>query len=96
MKQSCFVCVAQIAKKVRLERRVRKEFLVDDLVRKARHGADVQPDRPGGDHEVSALKRSIAKRCIGYIFGIIFEQVAVDLRAGKEKVIPSRSPCHRQ
>ena len=74
MKQSCFVCVAQIAKKIGLERRAGEELLIDDLVRKAGHRADIQPDSSGGDHEVSALKRSIAKRCIGYIFGIVFEK----------------------
>src|SRR5437879_3703878 len=56
------VAVSEVAKEIRLDRRPREERLVHLGVVEARHRAAVEPQRPGGQHEVRALERRVPQR----------------------------------
>src|SRR5712671_6542353 len=56
------IAVTEVAKEIRFDRRPREERRVHLGVVEARHRAAVEPQRPGGQHEVRALQRRVPQR----------------------------------
>ena len=85
LKQRGFVSVTDVAQEVGFIRRIGEEFLVDHRVAEPRHGADIQTQRPRGDHQIGTLQGAISKGGRLDMRGFALEHWAAILMWEKER-----------